>query len=1134
MSDNQKSPNFAFLAKHAPLLVDYAALAERYVFEDPNSALIKLRQLCEMLVKQAAAYSGIVTEERDSIQVIINRLWDRRIINHDISSLMHDLRKAGNEAAHAHLDDRRIALYQLQMARKLAVWFHKSFGKDRNFKAGPFLPPPDPVDQQQTLVDELERLRKKVVFAEEQLSEEKQLSEAQQQELSEFKAKVQEAYENEEAALELAADYEQRLQQEREEFEQRLTQQQAEWATKTPEEQEAVTQHAQAEAEAFSLDEAETRQKIDAQLREAGWDADSQVLKYSAGIRPVKGRNIAIAEWPTKSGPADYVLFLGLTPVAVVEAKRKNKNVPASIEQSKRYSRNFQLPDDLQSPGGPWGKYQIPFLFATNGRSYLRQIQEESGIWLLDARQETNHPRALEGWYTPEGLKGLLKQDIPAANERLLSEPFHYLPLREYQKEAIQAVEQVIAAGQREILLAMATGTGKTITFIALLYRLIKAQRFRRILFLVDRTSLGEQAGDKLKDLKLENLKTFTEIYDVKELGDLKPDEDTRLQVATVQGMVKRILYASDDSLPVPVDWYDCIIIDECHRGYNLDQLMSESELEFRSEEEYISKYRRVLEHFDAVRIGLTATPALHTNQIFGMPVYQYSYRQAVIDGWLVDHEPPIRILTDLSHNGIKWERGDEVKSYDPVTHQVDLTNAPDDIEIEIEKFNRQVRTENFNKVVCEELANHLDPADKAKTLIFCVDDKHADLVVRLMKKALDQKYGGVHDDLVQKITGSVDKPLQKIRLYKNEQLPQIAVTVDLLTTGIDVPEIVNLVFLRRVNSRILFEQMLGRGTRLCPDLYGPDEDKQCFRIFDAVDIYAALQSLTNMTPVVSRPNIKFAQLSAELQTVTDGQFLSDVKDQFLAKLQRKRLNEHQEERLQLQTGLDRNGLIQQVQNLEPDALGRWLAEHPNLPDLLDEVTARGTRILISEHADALHSTERGYGEGREKPEDYLESFKEYVTSNPDRIAALTLVTQRPRELTRQQLKELRLLLDEHGFTLAQLHSAWRETTNQDIAASIIGYIRSVVFDQPLVPHEERVEQAVQQVLSERDWTSQQRQWLERIGSQLKQEVIVDRASFDAGQFKARGGFQRLNKVFQGELLEIIGHLSDLMWETAA
>src|SRR5690606_2364694 len=150
----------------------------------------------------------------------------------------------------------------------------------------------------------------------------------------------------------------------------------------------------------------------------------------------------------------------------------------------------------LASPGGPWGQSAIPFLFATNGRPYLRQIAEKSGVWFLDVRRTANHPRALESWYTPEGLTQLHEQDLDAAEQRLAAEPTDYLPLRDYQADAVRAVEAAITAGRRELLVAMATGTGKTVTCIGLVYRLIKSRRFRRVLFLVDRTALGEQSTD--------------------------------------------------------------------------------------------------------------------------------------------------------------------------------------------------------------------------------------------------------------------------------------------------------------------------------------------------------------------------------------------------------------------------------------------------------------------------------------------------------------------------------------------------------------------------------------------------------------------------------------------------------------
>lgn len=1133
MSSTFNSPNFGFLAKHDAVLVKHAALAERYVFDDPNSALVKLRQFAELLAKHCAAYAGIAIDERDSFLNVLDKLWSAGVTGSQISQLFHGLRKVGNEAAHAHAGDRREALHQLRMARTLAVWFHRSFGGDKSFNPGPFVAPPDPTAAEQELTDELDRLRGAEVAARTKAENLQTTLDTEIRLKTELEASAKQAFDDLDAALELAAETEQQLETERKKFQDRLAELQATNAAAPIEQRQKTIASAKRQEAEVDLDEAATRHIIDAQLREAGWEADSQTLRYGKGTRPVKGRNMAIAEWPTASGPADYCLFVGLVPIAVVEAKRKRQDVAAAIEQSKRYSRGFTTEPDHQPCGGPWADYNIPFLFSTNGRPFLRQIAEKSGIWFLDGRRTVNHPRPLEAWYTPEGLTQLLNQNISEADQRLTNEPTDYLPLRDYQSAAIREIESKIAAGQREMLVAMATGTGKTITCIGLVYRLIKTGRFRRVLFLVDRSALGEQSSNAFKDVRLENYQTFADIYDVKELGDIRPDSDTRLHIATIQGMVKRLLYPNENEPPIPIDQYDCIVVDECHRGYNLDQEMNDAELIFRSESDYISKYRRVLDHFDSIRVGLTATPALHTTQIFGPPIFQYTYRQAVIDGWLVDHEPPYRLITALSEDGMKWQQGEEMKILDSKTNQLQLFNTPDEVEVEIDEFNRKVLTENFNKTVCAALAEHIDPSLPGKTLIFCVNDLHADMVVRLLKAAFDELYGSVHDDAVMKITGKADKPLQLIRRFKNEQLPKIVVTVDLLTTGIDVPPITNIVFLRRVKSRILFEQMLGRATRLCEDLYGPGEDKERFHIFDAVDLYASLKKVSDMKPVVTRVNVSFEQLVEELCTIKDEDFRAQVKDQLVAKLQRKKLTGSQLEKLQTATGLDRKGLINHIRKTEPAKLAEWFRRNNATTTILMEVHEGSTKYIISDHADELRRIERGYGDAS-RPEDYLDSFRNYITKHLNDLPALIVVTQRPRDLTRSQLRELRLALDLAGFTETNLRTAWRETTNQDVAASIIGYIRHVACDQPLIAHKDRVQAAMQKILTSRSWTEPQRKWLERIGKQLEQEFIVDREALDAGQFKEMGGFTRLNKVFKGELETILRDIADAMWQAAA
>ncbi|MDO9011695.1 MAG: type I restriction endonuclease [Gallionella sp.] len=182
-------------------------------------------------------------------------------------------------------------------------------------------------------------------------------------------------------------------------------------------------------ASAVQLDEADTRKLIDQQLRQAGWEADTQTIKYNKGARPERGRNLAIAEWPTESGPADYVLFVGLMPIAVAEAKRKNVDVSGALQQARRYSRTFTASaetvlSDVSVVGE--ASYRVPFAFSSNGRPYLRQLSTRSGIWFCDLRRAENLAHALDGWYTPEGLTALLKRDEVQAHEQLASDPFNY------------------------------------------------------------------------------------------------------------------------------------------------------------------------------------------------------------------------------------------------------------------------------------------------------------------------------------------------------------------------------------------------------------------------------------------------------------------------------------------------------------------------------------------------------------------------------------------------------------------------------------------------------------------------------------------------------------------------------------
>lgn len=1071
--------NFGFLSPTWPVLAELGDLTEKNLYIDPNTSLIKLRMFAEILAKYLLAYENH-EDPIDGKQISrINLLNSNGNIPEPLVPLFHSLRKTGNKATHEVYGTTEEAQTHLQFAFRLAVWFRQTYG-DGEYTYQDFIPPEQPSDDAEQLTTFKQELNRRS------------------------------------AQLEVVQD---RLQKELETLK----------TLDVPEETKAARRKLSARAvNEMNLSESETRSLIDQQLSAAGWHADTQNLRYAKGARPEKGTYKAIAEWPTTSGPADYGLFVGMNLVGIVEAKKKAKDVVSDLIQAKRYARDVEIKGEERFAGGPWEEYKVPLLFATNSRPYLKQLEQKSGIWFLDGRRPANHPRPLHAWYSPQGVIELLQQDQDKAESELKTEPFDYLGLRDYQIHAVQKVEEALEKGKRAILLAMATGTGKTLTAIGLLYRLIKTSRFRHVLFLVDRNALGLQAEDKFKETRLEDLQTFDQIFDLKGVKTTKPEETTRVHISTVQGMIHRIMFnVNDDAIP-SVDQYDCIVVDEAHRGYTLDKELGEVEILYRDEKDYISKYRRVLEYFDAAKIGLTATPAPHTVEIFGKPVFTYSYREAVIDGWLVDHEPPHQIETRLKKEGITWKKGDTVPVYDPATGLVtNIEDIPDDLTLEIENFNKLVITENFNRTVAKELVKELDPYGEEKTLIFATTDDHADLVVRILKEEFEKEIGEVDDDAIEKITGSIDKPIEMILKFKNEKFPTIAVTVDLLTTGIDVHEICNLVFLRRVRSRILYEQMLGRATRLCDRI-----KKDHFSIFDAVGLYEALEPVTNMKAVAPGPTVTFQQLVKELSSVESEVHQKHIIEQLIAKIQKKARSMGGEEREAFETlsgGETLQQLIKSLKGKDIKRVSSIIKGKQNLLAFLDENRYQPRKQLISGHEDELLSHKRGYGKG-DKPEDYLNEFKAFIIDNMNKIPALAIICRRPRELTRQGLKELKLALDQHGYTEPNLRTAWREWKNEDIAADIISFVRRQALGDPLVSHEDRIRKAMKKVYSLEKWTKIQRQWLKRIEKQLIAETVFDREDFDKGAFKDHGGFHRLNKIFQGNLNTVLDEINNALY----
>ena len=1163
-TDRITSTNFGFLAVHDPLFVELAAAAERSFSSDPNTTLIKLRQLGEALAQHMAAQLGIECDPRTAQLDLVN-LLDREIrLDPRVRQLFHTLRREGNRATHQFHTRHKEALEGLKIARTLAGWFHTTSGRARaDFKLGPFVPPQDPSIHLRQLHTEVEKLRGELKDASVQLDSSQQLNELIAKQKAEYEELAHAMDEEARAKAEEVAVQEQALAQQKSEYEQKIAKLQQQLAAQDTRTQTAQRQQLAKQSRAASknlgLNEELTRLLIDQQLVESGWEADSQALTYGKGARPEKGRNCAIAEWPTRGGRADYVLFAGLTPIAVVEAKKENTNVAGMIPQAERYSRTLKIEAPLVSAWALAGRtvawpdavdshFHVPFVYSCNGRPQVPQLKEQSGTWFRDVRDPSNLRQDLPKFHSPAGLIDRLERSKTEAEKKLQQEPFGYLKMRDYQKKAIQATEKAIAEGNRQVLLAMATGTGKTHTILGLMYRFLKAGRFKRILFLVDRTALGTQATDAFKEAQLEQNMTLLQNYGIAEMGETASDEATRIQVATVQAMVKR-LFLSDE--PLTVDHFDCIIVDEAHRGYTLDQEMTEGELATRDVAQYLSSYRRVLDYFDAVKIGLTATPAKHTTEIFGKPAYTYSYREAVADDWLIDHEPPIRYETLLSQNGIQFEKGAQVQTINTLTGAVETAELEDELNFDVSAFNRRVINENFNRVICEQLAQELDPFGEEKTMIFCATDKHANMVKTLLDEAFKDLYNGSYNEAaVKKITGESDKVSRLISRYKNERYPNIAITVDLLTTGIDVRPICNLVFLRRVRSRILYEQMIGRATRRCDEI-----GKTVFRIYDPVDIYAALQDVNTMQPLVKDPNITLEQLVDEitnpeqleraLNSPGEGEGESHA-DAILSQLSQKMMRilrkadskadnrpalKQKLEELEQQWGVAPKSLHRHLHQLGPTQAADFIRQHGGLLQQLSEVsTLLGSdrMPLISEHQDEIRERTQSYG-AHQRPQDYLDSFSDFIHNQLNQSAALSAVVNKPRDLTRAQLKEVKLLLDNHGYTEANLQSAVRNQTNRDIAASILGHIRRAALGEALEPFETRVARAMDKIYDLHPWTPAQRKWLERLAKQLTHEVIIDRDTVN--QMPAlEGGAKRLDKLLGDRLDTVLEAFNDALW----
>lgn len=874
------------------------------------------------------------------------------------------------------------------------------------------------------------------------------------------------------------------------------------------------------------------KNRIDPQLRSSGW----KVVPYSAGMDLTHWSRCAIEEFPTGTGPADYALCLDGKIVGVIEAKKLTLGPQNVLTQAERYAQGI--------PKNPFNfsGFRVPFLYSTNGEI----------IWYHDIRNSNNRSRTIAKFHTPDALTDRLKEKFEITCQRLLERENVHPMLRPYQAEANAAIEQAIRDRKRQMLVAMATGTGKTYTMVNEIFRLMESGVAKRILFLVDRRALAAQAvkafasfearpGLKFdKAYEVYSQRFFREDFEEEEKFDPKVLPSSYLltpkpghafvYVCTIQRMTinlfgRNAVFGSHDEpidedaeqMDIPIHAFDLVIADECHRGYTAEKQ---------------SVWRKTLDHFDAVKIGLTATPAAHTLAYFREIVYRYEYARAVREGYLVDYDA-VALESNVRMNGIFLNAGDPVGVISAKDGTQTYDNLEDERQFDTTEIEHSITSPDSNRKILAEIRKYAEEHEQRfgrfpKTLIFAVNDlphtSHADQLVDLARDVF-----GKGDSFVQKITGKVDRPLQHIREFRNRPMPGVVVTVDLLSTGVDIPDLEFIVFLRPVKSRILFEQMLGRGTRRgerCPD-------KSHFVVFDCFG-GSLLEYFRQATGITAEPPERESR--SIVQVITD---IWDNRDRdynirvLVKRLQRIDKEMSGEARDRFAAYIPMGDLKGYARNLPDELRGDFTAtmallRKPDFVDLLlhyprperSLIVAYGNMDTVSSRYIFRDSAGHEY-----KPEDYLSAFSAFVKENPDQIEAIRILLDRPRDWSTDALAELKqkLAATRYHFTIENLQRAHNERYHKALADIISMVKHAAREEEPLFTAEERIQRVFDRMSLAASLTPEQQQWLERIRAHLITNLSISKEDFNSIPiFLNEGGWGKANRIFNGDLPALI------------
>lgn len=901
------------------------------------------------------------------------------------------------------------------------------------------------------------------------------------------------------------------------------------------------------------------RDRIDERLRAAGW-----MVQNKGKIDFNAGPGIAVREYQTDVGPADYVLFADRQAVGVVEAKPDNWGVHLTMveEQSAGYA----------SAKLKWVSHAepLPFLYESTGKITR----------FTNAQDPSPRSREVFTFHRPETLKAW------AQAPKSLRAGIAALPtldpdgLRECQITAITKLEESLKADRPRALVQMATGSGKTFTAITQVYRLLKHAGARRILFLVDTKNLGEQAEQEfMAFVPNDDNRKFTELYNVQRLTSPSMANDTQVVISTIQRMYATLkgepldeaaeeenpaeqTFRRKDPLPVvynpklPPEYFDVVVIDECHRSiYNL--------------------WRQVIEYFDAYLIGLTATP---DNRTFGFfqknVVSEYTHEKAVADKVNVGNEVYL-IETEITQKGQTLKPKQLVQKRERDTRAKRWAVQDDEEAYAATQLDRSVVNPDQIRTVIRTFRDNwpdIFPGRKElpKTLIFAKTDSHADDIIQTVRQEF-----GEGNDFCRKITNGAKNPKSSLTAFRNEYYPRIAVTVDMIATGTDVKPLECLIFMRDVKSKNYFEQMKGRGTRVVkPDdlkkVSPSAQAKTHYVIVDAVGVTKSLKTASR--PLDSKPSISFKDLAM-------GMMMGDRSEETVSSLASRlsrldnKLDDADQAKIAQQAGKPLSAVVRDLfdaidaDKVEADAKA---AGHPEPDDaamqaareerikvaanvftgpliqLIDTIRRDNEQTIDHENLDTLNRAEWA-GDVQENAKKIAQEFEEYLNENSDEIEALSIYFNTPArrsEVTFAMVKDVLKRLTADRPRLAPL-TVWRayahlddykgESPVGDLTA-LVALIRRVCgLDATLTRHSERVRRNFQNWILKRHsgagekFTEAQMDWLRMIRDHLATSFIIERDDLDMSPFDGKGGLGQMYALFGDNMEDIMTELNEAL-----